>query len=546
MTNERPWLKRYDPGVPASIDYPAAPLFHLFDETARAIPNHACTVFRRQALTYGQVSDLVNRLAAGLERLGLQKGGRVGLMLPNIPQFILAYYAILKAGGVVVAINPQYKAPEVEFQARDAGVEIVIALDSLCEMLQAIRARAGLQTILSTSLDEAANLGQWQGRSAAGRLGQDYRLEEILAAPGAQPVTQVSPEDVAVLQYSGGTTGTPKGAVGLHRNLLANSFMFRRWLVGLQDGHETSLIAIPLYHVYGMVVGMSVSVLLGAKMILAPDPRDLPELLENIERYQVTFFPGVPALYAMLNRHPGVQAGHYNLRSIKACISGSAPLLQEVRQRFEALSGAQLMEGYGLSEAPTATHCNPMFGEKRAGSIGLPLPDVDCQIVSLLDGETPLPPGEAGELLIRSPQVMRGYHNQPAESAQALRGGWLHTGDIARMDAEGYFYLVDRLKDLIKVGGLQVWPREIEEVLATHPAIAEAAVAGVPHPLRGEAPKAWVVLRPGASLSLQELQAWCEPFLARYKTPAEMEFVAALPRSPVGKVLRRALTKTTS
>ena len=542
----RPWLKQYDPGVPQQMDYPAVPLFHLFDETARAIPENACTVFRDQVITYAQMKDLVNRLAVGLVRMGLKKGQRVGMMLPNMPQFVLVYYAILKAGGVVVAINPHYKPPEVIFQARDAGVTLMVALTGLEDMLQSIRPSAGFQSLLLTGPDEAGEMVGWQGRSGGCRLGEDYRLSEVLAEPGVLPSIQVSPDDIAVFQYSGGTTGVPKGAVGLHRNLVANSLMFRRWLIGLRDGQETSLVAIPLYHVYGMVLGMSLSMLLGAKMVLVSDPRNLPDLLYNIEKYQVSFYPGAPTLYALINRNPDVQAGKYRLGSIKACISGSAPLLKEVREQFEALTGASLMEGYGLSEAPTATHCNPMFGEKRAGSIGLPLPDVDCRIVDPWDGQSVLPPGEAGELLIRGPQIMQGYHNQPEETARALRDGWLHTGDLARMDASGYFYIVDRIKDLIKVGGLQVWPREIEEVLAAHPRVVEAAVAGVPDPVRGEAPKAWIVLRPGDPVTLEEIQAWCQQSLANYKTPLAVEFVEALPRTPVGKVLRRELARPTA
>jgi long-chain acyl-CoA synthetase len=540
---KRPWFNKYDAGVPQHIKYPDVPLSHFLEETARSVPDNVCTVFRDQSISYGQMKGLVNRLAAGFTRMGLVKGSHVGILLPNIPQFVLAYYSILQAGGVVVAINPQYKQREVEFQVRDAGVELIIALEDHLEMLRSIRASAGIQSILVTHVDEAEEMLQWQGRPAACRMGADYRLEEILAEPGALPATQVSTNDVAVLQYSGGTTGIPKGAVGLHRNLVANSLMFRRWLTGLRDGQETTLMAIPLYHVYGMVVGMSVSVLLGAKMVMVPDPRNLPDLLGNIEKYQVTFFPGVPTLLALINRNPDAQAGRYNLRSIKACISGSAPLLKDVQERFEAMTGAKLMEGYGLSEAPTATHCNPMFGEKRAGSIGLPLPDVDCRIASMEDGETELPLGEPGELLIRGPQVMQGYHHQPEETTQALRGGWLHTGDIARMDADGYFYIIDRIKDLIKVGGLQVWPREIEEVLAAHPKVAEAAVAGIPDPVRGEAPKAWVVPRAGMSVSPQELQSWCEVSLAHYKVPLEVEFVEDLPRTAVGKVMRRELVR---
>jgi long-chain acyl-CoA synthetase len=278
-------------------------------------------------------------------------------------------------------------------------------------------------------------------------------------------------------------------------------------------------------------------------MVLISDPRNLPELLHSIDQYQASFFPGVPTMYALINQNADVQAGKYHLRSIRACISGSAPLLREIRETFEHLTGGRLMEGYGLSEAPTATHCNPMFGEKRAGSIGLPLPDVDCRIVSLEDGETDLVPGEVGELLIRSPQVMREYHNMPGETIDTLKGGWLRTGDIARMDIDGYFYIVDRKKELMKVSGFQVWPREIEEVIASHPGVLEAAAAGIPDPIRGEVPKAWVVLRPGVSLTEEEIRAWCEESLVYYKVPAFVEFRPALPRTPVGKLLRRLLVE---
>jgi long-chain acyl-CoA synthetase len=547
----RPWLKQYDPGVPESIDYPDIPVFYFFEEAARKYPGQPCTVFHGNVITYAEMNGLVDRLAAALVGLGLQKGERVGLFLPNLPQFVLAYYAVLKAGGVVAAMNPQYKQRELEYQAVDAGITLMIGLSSAYELFQAIRPRTALRAMLLTRVEDAFDMLAWAAGQATGQqIGQalapgDYWLGEVIAGQplGAQPNVRVNADDVAIFQYSGGTTGIPKAAVGLHHNLVANSLQFRRWLVGLEEGQETALLAIPLYHVYGMVVGMSVSILLGAKMILIPDPRNLPDVLANIETYHVTFFPGVPTIYALINQNAEVQAGKYNLRSIRACISGSAPLLREVRERFERLTGAKLMEGYGLSEAPTATHCNPMFGEKRDGSIGLPLPDVDCRIVSLEDGQTPLPTGEIGELVLRSPQVMQGYHQRPEETQAALSGGWLHTGDIARMDAEGYFFIVDRKKELIKVSGFQVWPREIEEVITGHPGVLEASVAGIPDPIRGEAPKAWVVLRPGASASADEIRAWCEEALVYYKVPVEVEFREMLPRTTVGKVLRRELVR---
>jgi len=361
--------------------------------------------------------------------------------------------------------------------------------------------------------------------------------------PVALPI--ITPEDVAVLQYTGGTTGTPKGAVGLHRNLAANTLQFRCWLSGLTDGREVALVAIPLFHVYGMVIGMSVSVALGASMVLLPNGRDITAILQRIEQYHATLFPGVPALYHAVNQHPDVLAGRYNLHSVKACISGSAPLPVTVKADFEQLTGGKVMEGYGLSEAPTATHCNPMLGENRPGSIGLPLPDVDCRIVLMADGQTPLVVGQAGELLIRGPQVMQRYHNQPAETAAALVDGWLHTGDIARMDADGYFYLVGRKKELIKVSGYQVWPAEVESVIIAHPAVKEVGVAGVPDEARGEAVKAWVVLHPGQLATADEIRQWCLDQLAHYKAPREIVFVSALPRTTVGKLLRRELINLT-
>jgi long-chain acyl-CoA synthetase len=357
------------------------------------------------------------------------------------------------------------------------------------------------------------------------------------------PEVEVTPDDPAVFQYSGGTTGTPKGAIGLHRNLVANTIQFRTWLAGMQDGQETVLTAIPLYHVYGMVIAMSMGIAIGARLILILDPRNFTDLLEKIERYRPSIFPGVPGLYHGINQHADVQAGKYDLSSIQACISGSAPLLRDVKERFETLTGGKLVEGYGLSEAPTATHCNPLLGENRIGSIGLPLPDVEARIVDLEAGWKDVPIGTPGELIVRGPQIMAGYHNRPEENLLAVRDGWLYTGDVARMDADGYFYLVDRLKEVIKAGGYQVWPREVEEVIVQHPAVLETGVAGVIRPGRGETVKAWVVLKPGATCTSEEIQWWCEQQLVQYKTPTEVEFVERLPRTGVGKLLRRELIR---
>lgn len=518
--DSRPWLDHYDEGVPRHLTYPDITVPHLLEDAVRRSPEATCLIYADHSLTYAEAGNLVGHLAAGLIARGVKKGDRVGLMLPNYPAFVLAYFAILSLGGIVVAINPSYTPREIAGRLSDAGIEVLFTLHSLVPIVKSAQEGTPLRTVIVV---EESDL-----------LLDNTTLEKA-------PPVDLQPDDRALFQYSGGTTGEPKAAIASHRNLIANVCQFRQWLVNTSDGQEVFLVAIPLYHVYGMVLGMLLAVAMRSAMVLIPNPRDLDNLLANIVRHKATVFPGVPTMYHSINQHLGVQAGQYDLRSIKACISGSAPLLGETKENFERLTGGKLIEGYGLSEAPTATHCNPVLGENRQGSIGLPLPDVDCIIASLEDGETPLPQGEAGELLIRGPQVMQGYHLQPKATAETLRGGWLHTGDIARMDADGYFYIVDRKKDLIKPGGLQVWPREVEEQIQAHPKVLEVGVAGVPDPHRYETVKAWVVLKPGQTATPEEIQAWCRTRLAAFKVPAEIEFTTSLPKSGVGKILRREL-----
>jgi long-chain acyl-CoA synthetase len=549
---ETPWLKHYDPGVPATLEYPPKRVFDVLDDSAQRWPERTAILYQDRQITYLELKISVERLAQGLRQWGLQKGERVSLMLPNCPQFIIAYYAVLKAGGVISAVNPKSKAPELEFQIRDAGSVLLIALETAREIIGSVRTKLALRAVVWSWQSDEVDLAGWMegtmpfnGYCAPqADIPLRYLVQSGIGITDDFP--DIQPNEAAVFQYSGGTTGTPKAAIGLHRNLYANTLQFRRWLTGLHEGEETVLLAIPLFHVYGMVAGMSVGLMLGARIILAPDGRDLSAMLKWIRDYEVSFLPGVPTLFALLNQHPDVVGGKYDLRSIRACISGSAPLPEAVRLAFESLSGARLVEGYGLSEAPTATHCNPMLGERRAGSIGLPLPDVDCRIVKLTDAGMDVPPGEIGELILRGPQVMREYHQKPEESALAIRDGWLYTGDIARMDGDGYFYLIDRKKDLIKVGGFQVWPREIEEILVLHQAVAEAGAAGIPDPIKGEAVKAWVVRKPGKNVTQEELFEWCERSLVYYKIPVEIEFCENLPRSGVGKLLRRDLARRNS
>ncbi|MCS6908808.1 MAG: long-chain fatty acid--CoA ligase [Anaerolineales bacterium] len=552
---ERPWYKHYDKGVPFHIDYPQIALFELLEESAKKYPDAPCTIFKGAVITYKEMNELTDRLAGALADLGVKKGDRVGIFMPNTPQFVIAYFGILKAGGVVVATNPLYTPREIEHQVKDAGVEVMIVMSNFYNTIKKVQPNTPIKKVIVTNIKETLppvlrllfNLTKEKKGGFRVQLQEgDCWLKDLLAKypPESRPKIEIGPEDVALFQYSGGTTGISKGAIALHRNLVANSLQISSWMPDLEEGKEVVLMAIPLFHVYGMVAGMCFAIRAGASMVMIPNPRDLKDVLDSIQKYKATIYPGVPTMYNAINNHPDVIAGKYKLNTIKACISGSAPLMRETKVKFEQLTGGKLVEGYGLSEAPTATHCNPLYAtDSPVGSIGLPLPDVDCKIVSLDDEVTELPPGEIGELVIKGPQVFKGYHNMPTETENTLRNGWLYTGDIARMDEEGYFYIVDRKKELIKPGGYQVWPREVEEVIISHPKVLEVGVAGVPDPYRGETVKAWIVPKPGETLTEEEILDWCKERLAKYKIPTQIEFRSELPKTTVGKILRRELVR---
>jgi long-chain acyl-CoA synthetase len=558
--NDRPWIAHYDKGVPSTIDYPKEPLFHFLDESARKYPDRACTIFKGAVISFKEMNYITDHIAAALSDMGVKKGDRIGIFMPNIPQFVMAYFGILKAGGVVVAINPTYPVNEILKPVKDAGIEIMFVMSRFYPTVKKVQEVTGLKTLIVTNIKEALPpvtkllFTLAKEKKSGDRIDNfgagDIWLPDLINKYGskARPRLEIGPDDTALFQYSGGTTGDPKAATALHRNVVANTLQVKNWFVIMEDGRETLLMAIPLFHVYGMVAGMLYAVATGATMVMIPNARDIPDVLENINKYHPTTFPGVPALYNSINNHPEVQAGRVNLRSIKACISGSAPLLRDTKEKFEALSGGKVFEGYGLSEAPTATHCNPLIGENKVGSIGMPLPDVECKIISLDDGETEMPMGEIGELVIHGPQVMKGYHNDPTGTRNALRSladgrTWLFTGDIARMDEDGFFFIVDRKKELIKPGGFQVWPREVEEAIAAYPKVLEVGVAGIPDPFRGETVKAWIVLKPGETATSDEIKAFCKERLAPYKVPSHYEFRKELPKTTVGKILRRELVR---
>ncbi len=552
--DQKPWLKNYDDGVPHTINYPDIPLFHLLEESARNYPDSTCTIFKGARISYREMDALSDRLAAGLAGIGVKKGDRVGVYMLNSPQFIMAYFAVLKLGGVVVAINPLYSQREVKHQANDAGIETLVVMSNYYNTVKEVQPDTKINKVVVTNIKETLPpilaflfglLKEKKGGFRVELADGDFWMKDLIEEhqPEDRPPVEVYPDDIAIFQYSGGTTGIPKGAIGLHRNLVANALEIKAWVPDVRMGKEVVMMALPLFHVYGMVAGMCFAIASGAAMVMIPDPRDITDVLESLQKYKATLYPGVPAMYNAININPEVAAGKYDLTSIRACISGSAPLMLETKQEFEALTGGKLVEGYGLSEAPTASHCNPIQGVNKPGSIGFPLPDIDARIISLEDEETVLPTGEIGELVIKGPLVFRGYHRMPTETQNTLRDGWLYTGDIARMDEDGYFYIVDRKKELIKPSGYQVWPREVEEVIAEHPCVHEVGVAGVPDAYRGETVKAWVVLKPGESVTEVEIIDFCRDKLAVFKIPTMVEFRDELPKTMVGKILRRELVR---
>ncbi len=555
---KRPWLERYDQGVPKTIDYPDVPLHYFVEEAARKHPEQVALIFKGGKVTYRELNEQSDRIAAALAKMGVVKGDRVAILMANCPQFVITYFGILKAGGIVVACNPLYAPPELEHQLNDCGAKAIFVMSRFYHVVKQIQANTPLKHVIVANIKEyfpahlrllfTLLMEKKEGDRVELAPGDQW-FQQILASysPADRPRIQFNPaEDVAIFQYTGGTTGISKGAMDTHRNLVANSLQIKSWMPDTREAGELVLVALPLFHVYGMVAAMCFGLAACATLILIPNPRDIDDILETINKLRPSIFPGVPTMYNAINHHPKVLEGKVDIKSIRACISGSAPLLRETQTRFEQLTGGKLREGFGLSEAPTATHCNPIYGENREGSIGLPLPDVDAAIVDLETGEKFLGVDEEGELVIRGPQVFKGYWQMPTETANALRtlpdgNTWLFTGDIARMDKDGYFYIVDRKKDMMICGGYNVYPREVEEVLKAHPKVLDVAVAGIPDPHRGETVKAWIVLKPGETATEEEIIEWSKERLAKYKYPRYVEFRPELPKTFVGKTLRRML-----
>ncbi len=550
---QKPWLKHYEEGVPPEVEIPDIPLFGILDRTAAKYPAHVALSFMGATVTYRELLAQANAFAAAMAALGVKKGDRVAIHLPNCPQFVVAYYGILKAGGIIVPCNPLYVEREMESQLNNSGAEVIITLSRFYPLIAKIRDKTRLRHVISTNIKEyfpgklkllfTLFKEKKDGhRVEVPRDGKTHQFADLLKthAGSAPPKVEINPaDDLAVLMYTGGTTGVPKGAMLTHRNLLANACQTAGWFTRLKEGGESVLTVLPLFHSYGMTTCLNLGIMSGAKLILQPQ-FVLKDVLATIHTQKPTLFPGVPTMYVAINNYPEISK--YDLRSITACISGAAALPVEVQTKFEALTGGRLVEGYGLSEASPVTHSNPLFGNRKAGSIGLPFPNTTAKIVDIETGED-LPLGEIGELAVTGPQIMKGYWNNPEETALMLRGEWLYTGDIARMDDEGYFYIVDRKKDMIIAGGYNIYPREVEEVLYTHPKVQEAAVASVPDAYRGETVKAFIVLKAGETATPEEIIEFCKGKMAKYKLPTKVEFREALPKTLIGKILRRVLVE---
>jgi long-chain acyl-CoA synthetase len=554
----RPWLDHYDSDVRTSLaPYPERTLLDYLDDLARQQPSHPALLFKGASMSNRQLNEESDAFAAALVSLGVKPGERVALVLPNSPQFFVAEFGAWKAGAVVFPLNPTYTEREIEAALETARVGTVVTLTPFYRRIKNVQSRTPVTRVIATSIKEylppalRVLFTLFKEKKEGHRIAldaDDVWFQNLISRHkhAGRPAVNVRPDDRAVILASGGTTGTPKGVVGLHRHYVAAGLQLYEWTKSLRKEGHVIMLPLPMFHVYGNV-GVQPLALIGRNPLsLIPNPRDIADLLKTIKQVRPAFFNGVPTLYTAMLNHPYVRAGKADLSSIKLCFSGAAALMAETKKQFEAVTGARILEGYSLTEGMMAVCLNPVEGENKIGSIGMPLPDVEVRIVDAETGERELVSNEVGEMILRAPQHMSEYWNNPRETAETLRahgpgGPWVYTGDLAYMDADGYLFIVDRKKDLVKTSGYQVWPREIEEVIATHPAVMEVGVAGIPDPIKGEVAKAWVVFKAGKSATEDEIRAYCRERLAPYKVPAKVEVRTELPKTMVGKVLRRVL-----
>jgi long-chain acyl-CoA synthetase len=549
----RPWLRFYDSGVPHALTVEARTIPEFLAQATAEFPNATAVIFLNRKLTYRQLSDEVSRFATALARLGVQKDSRVAIQLPNLPQTVIAYYAVLSLGAQVVLTNPLYTPRELEHQWADSGCRVAVVLDAIyAGKIRAARERLPIEQYVIASIPEylrfplsvlarfkLARAQPPRVATVAREPGVHFFRELLRQSAPERPKTPPAPEDLAVLQYTSGAAGRPKGAMLTHANLTANLQQTGAWFTGLRRGHEVMLTALPLFHSFGMTAAMNFPMSWASAMVLIPDPRDVKAIISAVTRHRVTMLPAVPAIFNAILNHPGIE--RLNLRSVQRCFSGSASLAADVLRRFEAITGSRIVEGFGMSEASPVTHMNPLYGVRKTGSVGLPIPGTDSKTVNVEDGKTETARGEPGELAIRGPQIMRGYWNQPAQTANVLRDGWLYTGDLAVIDEDGYHRIVGRKKEMINVAGYKVFPDEVDDVLMSHTAVFETGTIGIPDEKRGERVKSFVVLKPGHQATEKELLAFCRENLAAYKVPKNIEFRTELPKTAALKILRRVL-----
>lgn len=552
IPTDKPWINAYDPQVPHNINFPVHPLQQFLTDSAEKHPNNTAIIMKGHKISYKELDEMTDGVAAALHATGFKQGDRAVVYMPNSPQFVISYYGILKAGGIVISTNPLYTERELTHQLEDCGAETVFVMSLFYETFKNVQHQTNVKRVIVTNIKEyfpfhlrvlfTLAKEKKDGHRVTLRDGDiDFQDFLKLGKKAPKPNVSVSADDIALLQYTGGTTGLSKGAIALHRNMTANVYMMRAWLHDWKEGDEVILTAIPLFHSYGMVMAMHFGLSTGGTLVMIPNPRDINDVLSSIEKYGATIFPGVPAMYNAINNNDDAKAGKYDLSSIRACVSGSAPLLLDTKDQFEKLTGGKLVEGYGMTETHVATHCNPVYGRNIAGSIGLPLPGVECKVVDVEDSSIELGACQIGELMVRTPTLMQGYWNLDEKTRESLDDGWYKTGDIVEMDQSGYFYIRDRKKDMILAGGYNIYPRELEEVFASHPAVVEVAVIGVESDRRGEEPVAYIVKKEGSPLMEDDFVAFGKENLAAYKYPRRIEFLDELPKSGVGKILKREL-----
>jgi len=535
MNSIKSWHAHYPEGISPEIIIPNKSIPQILKESSQQYPNHTSMTFYHKKFTYKELYLSVNAFASSLQVNGIQKGDRVAIMLPNCPQYIISYYGILTVGAIVTQINPMSVERELLHLINDSGAETIVVLGSLYPIVKSIQNQTKLQNIIVVNLTQTEET-----------FGSDSLFEHFLREGNGEVVSVEidAKEDIAVLQYTGGTTGRSKGVMLTHENLLANIMQSKEFFKGsIEVGKERSLSVIPFFHVYGMNISMNFCIYMANELIILPR-FEIMEVLTTIKNEKPTLFPGVPTMYVAIINHP--EAEKYGIDSIKICNSGSAPMPVELLHQFEQKTGATILEGYGLSEASPTTHCNPAFAEKKPGTVGFGLPSTEYKIVDLATGQLEVPTGEVGELIVKGPQIMKGYWNMPEETAHTLKDGWLFTGDIASVDDQGYVTIVDRKKDMIIASGFNIYPREIEEILYEHPSVQEAVVIGVPDEYRGETVKAVLVLKSDKAATEADILEFCQRNLATYKIPRQIEFRVQLPKTNIGKILRRALRESKS